>query len=564
MYDNTDIEILSNPKLIYEDLLNNIERNYFFYTRSLTGVMVFVSPSVEQVLGYNPDDFLNGESNAMISNVLKVFSNSFLKHEIPEVDKKTYRINLPSKTSEIINLELTELAVKDKTGRLIGMSGIAKDITDSVQAQLKIEEQNNELNSLNKTLEGKVKQEILDEKNLFERIFQKSSDPTLLIENHNFVDCNESIVQMLGYDTKNQLLDIHPSKLSPEFQPDGKSSFTKAEEMMNIAFENGSNRFEWVHTKANGDEFWVEVVLTKINLNNKTIIHVVWRDINDRKKLEIELNELTKSLQYKVELETKKDRENENLSSLNQSLKSKIEEETEKNRAKDRIMFAQARHAQMGEMLSMIAHQWRQPLNAVSAAAINLSFMQEFETLDEKEIYDTSKFIQNSAQQMSETINDFMNFFKPNSEREFFTLLDVLNDINHMMDTQLQSHGIKFITVLDDNMEIYGQKNELTHILINLIINARDALDERDQDEKMIALHAFVTDKNSQIKISDNGGGIEPEIIDKIFNPYFSTKGPGKGTGIGLHMAKEIIEKDFAGSISVKNTEDGAEFLLTI
>jgi len=565
MTDNHDVEILSDTKLIYEYLLNNIERDYFFYTRKLDGMIVYVSSSVENVLGYDPSYFVQKKvSNHMIENVLNIFSEYFLEHKDPNVVKKTYVVNIPHKNSEIVNLELTELSVKDEFGRLIGMSGIAKDITNSIKAQKKIEEQNSELNSLNKILQGKVKQQILDEKNLFKKIFQKSSDATFLIRDKKFIDCNETIVEMLMYTKKESLLGLHPSKLCPEFQPDGNLSYDKSEKMMQIALEKGSNKFEWLCRKANGDTLWVEVEYTKINLYKDEVIHAIWKNIDDRKRMQIQLDELTKNLKCTIESENKKEKENVNLSLLNRTLQKKVEEESEKNREKDRIMFAQARHAQMGEMLSMIAHQWRQPLNAVSAAAINLTLMNELDMLESKEVHNISKFIQNSTQQMSETINDFMNFSKPEAENEFFTLKDVIIDIDHMIATQLKSHGIKFVTILNDEISIFGQKNELTHVLINVITNSRDALDGLMMEDKVIVLYAYRQDDNYIIEISDNGGGIDFDIMDKIFNPYFTTKDQGKGTGIGLHMAKEIIQKDFNGSISVQNIEEGAEFQIVL
>ena len=264
-------------------------------------------------------------------------------------------------------------------------------------------------------------------------------------------------------------------------------------------------------------------------------------DIFIRKKMEKELEI------YALELETK------------------VTQEVEKNKLHQEKMFNQARHAQMGEMIGMIAHQWRQPLNAVSGAAVNLALRQKFGTLKGEDIDQASTFIQNSAQQMSATIDNFMNFFKSDSEKEHFKVTQVIANIKDMIDAQLLTHNIELEIITDVRLEIYGNKNELTHILLNLILNARDALNTQTKTSKKITIHARIESNGiCSLKVTDNGGGIDIKIIDKIFNPYFTTKEQGEGTGIGLHMAKEIIQRSFNGSISVKNTEDGAEFTLYI
>ena len=247
-----------------------------------------------------------------------------------------------------------------------------------------------------------------------------------------------------------------------------------------------------------------------------------------------------------------------------QELEDTIEMETKKSREKDSILFSQARHAQMGEMLSMIAHQWRQPLNSISATAMNLSFMQELGSLDGKEIIDSSKFIQNTTQKMSETIDDFMSFFKPEPNNETFSVHDVINEIKLMVDAQIRTRGIKLETILDNHLEVDGQKNALTQVLLNLIMNSRDSFESKEEDEKTITVHAYKSNENYYIKVKDNGGGIEPDVIDKIFNPYFTTKEQGKGTGLGLYMVREIIEKYFKGSVFAKNINGGAEFTLVL
>jgi len=141
-------------------------------------------------------------------------------------------------------------------------------------------------------------------KDAYKEFYEHSQDGILIIENNMFIDCNKSIVKMLGYKNKKELLNVHPSSLSPEFQPDGESSYDKAQKMMQLCMDNGENRFDWLHTKANGENFWVEVVLTYLKIDNRDFIHTSWRNIENRKKLESNLeNQVKKTSYYIIENE---------------------------------------------------------------------------------------------------------------------------------------------------------------------------------------------------------------------------------------------------------------------
>ncbi len=238
------------------------------------------------------------------------------------------------------------------------------------------------------------------------------------------------------------------------------------------------------------------------------------------------------------------------------------QKELEKEQSKNnRILAQQAKMAEMGEMLGAIAHQWRQPLNAINAAAIKLNFASSLGMSDPKEIEEKTKFIEQQSIKMSETINDFMNFFKPSKNKENFYFSDIFAKIHEFLQPQLKSRDIKLELVQKDKIKIYGFKNEFEHILLNLINNAKDAFEEyTEQNEKKIIICSAQENDHNIIKVIDNAGGIPQNILNKIFNPYFTTKEQGKGTGIGLYMTKTIIEKHFNGSINVTNNDDGAVF----
>ena len=232
-------------------------------------------------------------------------------------------------------------------------------------------------------------------------------------------------------------------------------------------------------------------------------------------------------------------------------------------REKDFNFAQQAKLIQMGEMVNMIAHQWRQPLNAISAAAIKTQMQAEMGLLNKDEIIETMKFIENTAQHMSKIINDFMNFTKPTHNKECVKFSEIINNILNMMSAQLKNHNIELRFDYKDE-KILTFTKELEHILINLLANARDALDEKNLPNKQILVKAYKKEKDFIIEVIDNAGGVPQKIIDRIFEPYFTTKEEGKGTGLGLYMSKKILNDTIGGDIKVENVDNGAKFTIIL
>ena len=241
-----------------------------------------------------------------------------------------------------------------------------------------------------------------------------------------------------------------------------------------------------------------------------------------------------------------------------------IENEIRKNSIKEKKLAQQGRFAAMGEMISMIAHQWRQPLNAVSAANISLKMRHEMGMLEDSFFTEQIDFIQGQIQGMSQTINDFMNFFKSHDKKELFAISRSIDTVSHMMQAQLKSRGIELKVDIDDDLKIEAVKNNLDHVLLNLVANARDAYENSSEQNKQIRIDAHKEKDSITLQVEDDAGGIKDELLEKIFDPYFTTKEDGKGTGIGLNMTKNIIQKHFGGEIEVTNTKTGALFCIKI
>jgi signal transduction histidine kinase len=245
-------------------------------------------------------------------------------------------------------------------------------------------------------------------------------------------------------------------------------------------------------------------------------------------------------------------------------LQKRIKEETEKNKEKMLLLMQQNRHAQMGELISMIAHQWRQPLN--NLAMLNQILIMKLET-GEYNGKDVEYFKSNSKKQieyMSKTIDDFRNFFKDEKERKTFYVGEIVKSAVDMVKPVFEKECINIaVKEQHKNIMCFGYANNLMQTVVNILNNARDALIEKNITEKMIEIRIFQDKNTVTIAIEDNAGGIDSGIIEKIFEPYFSTKSKN-GSGLGLYMSKEIIENQLGGKLEVKNSEKGAEFMIVL
>ena len=270
----------------------------------------------------------------------------------------------------------------------------------------------------------------------------------------------------------------------------------------------------------------------------------------------------------KRELEEKVYERTQELNELTQNLELRVQKELEKNRLKDQQMIQQTKQAQMGELLSMIAHQWRQPLGAISAASTNLHmklFLETFDLnskagVDEARKYFIEKLddIDSYVQNLTTTINDFRDFYKPNKRSVKSTLEDVVTKSLKIINGSLISDRIEIIKEYNSDEEVDLYNNEIMQVLLNIIQNAQDNIKEKDIKNPYIKIII----QSRIITICDNGGGIPEDIIDNVFDPYFSTKEEKNGTGLGLYMSKMIVEEHHNAKLHVKNTDDGACFIL--
>ena len=294
---------------------------------------------------------------------------------------------------------------------------------------------------------------------------------------------------------------------------------------------------------------------TKKFANNELDYRIKVTSTDEIGQLENSFNEMAGKIEKLISQEKK----------LNTELEEKVIVETSKQKEQEQLLIQQTRLAAMGEMIGNIAHQWRQPLNALGLILQNLKFSYEIGELDEKMIDKSVKKATMLTENMSKTIDDFRNFFRPNKAKENFKINEGITKAVELIESTFEHNNIKLEKdFVSSEIEFFGFANEFSQVILNLLTNAKDAVLENKIENPLIIIQTKIDDEYIYISIKDNGLGIKDEIINKIFEPYFTTKDEGKGTGIGLYMSKIIIENNMNGKIEVKNEQNGANVIIKL
>lgn len=384
-----------------------------------------------------------------------------------------------------------------------------------------------------------LKKDIVELNIELETLFDNTPIPMCYInENGTITKRNQKFIQTLGYSVEDMPdINIWFNTVYPD--PIYRSEALKRwDEYILWAMQNDKEikPYEYNVTCKNGE---VKIMIVSgITIGNKIIVSFI--DITKQKEQQRKIEKLNTDLIF-----------------INKNLQEEVDRKTQENIKQFQLIEQQNKLAAMGEMVGAIAHQWRQPLNELSIRIQKLKRNFLNQEIDEKFII---SFIAKSKQTigfMSKTIDDFRNFFRIDKDPAIFDIYEAINETASMLSAQFKDHNITF-QINPQSFTINGYKSEFQQVIINILTNAKDIFLER----KIVKPNIIITIKNRSIYIQDNGGGISEDILGRIFEPYFTTKSQGKGTGMGLYISKMIIEDNMKGKIYVANDTKGAIFTI--
>lgn len=464
------------------------------------GRLMWVNPAVERLTGYSV-----AECKKMADYPLPI---------VYEEDRKEFAAQLQQAVEERDSTNDIEFRISRKSGAVEWMAMSWQPIYDAQGEHI------GQRTSARNVTDRKTAEEALrtsEEK--YRVLFEQSADATLIIDDNKFVDCNEAVVEMLRYRSKEDLLSTHPSELSPKMQPDGRTSYEKADEMMDIAYEKGSHRFEWDHRRADGEVFPVEVLLTAIPVGEKKILHVVWRDITDRKRIEKEREELIEKLE--------------------------------------------AQNTELERFTYTVSHDLKSPLITIKGFVGMLS--EDLAGMETKSVEKSLAHLSDAADKMARLLENLLELSRIGrlvNPPEDVPLEEVAKEAWELARGR-DERGSVHIDISPELPVVYGDRVRLLEIIQNLFENAMKYMGDEPQPRIEVG---YRRDGNESIcYVRDNGIGIESQYHERVFGLFDQLDPKAEGSGIGLALVKRIIEAH-GGRIWVESrgSGHGSTFCFTI
>jgi len=393
---------------------------------------------------------------------------------------------------------------------------------------------------------GKKKQRLETLRSLYVDVFNKTTVGFVLVNKNGIIkDTNETFRKTFGYKSKSDLRDKHIQMCHIN-----STNYEEFQKLSKYILEGNSiiNK-EFQLLSAMGEPIWCEIAGTMLKIDDRMKEGgILWDIVDITEKVK------TKELIAKQNQEFKK---------LNNSLQNKVLLSSIKLKEQDKILVQKTKLAIMGEMLDAVAHQWKQPLSVIKLSADELKYYSDYNQLDKEYLDTVSVRIMDQIDHLSETIDEFKKFLRPKDSIAKENIKAVVNSSIKILKDELIQNNIKIKFIGDSKIEARIIPNEFKHIIINLINNAKDQFNKHKIVKRVVTFTIEKDKKEAILKISDNAGGIPSQYLDKIFDANFSTKTQEHGTGIGLYMTKNILEK-IGATIRAKNIKDGAQFIMRI
>jgi PAS domain S-box-containing protein len=387
----------------------------------------------------------------------------------------------------------------------------------------------------------------------FRVLAETSPAGIFLYQGERIVYVNAAVSRFLGY-TEQECLQMK----FWDWVHDDFKLLVKERGLAKLRGENVPSRYECKHVSKRGEEKWIFISIGLVEYKGKSAGIVTGFDITDRKHMEEELKRARDNLEKRV-----RDRTAE-LEALNRTLEERVREEVAKNREKDIILIQQNRQAALGETLDHIAHQWKQPINAISLIVQDIGETCLQDELSKEYVYETVERILELIEHMAQTIEVFRDFYTAEKEKTVFRIKESIDKALIFIEPALRFDAIAVEIEAEPELSAVGYPKEFAQVLMNILANARDACRENGTKNPRVRINAFSEENAAVVTITDNAGGIPDDIVEKVFDLYFTTKRANGGTGIGLHMSKNIIEKNMGGILRAANVDGGAQFRIEL
>lgn len=487
--------------------------------------------NIEKNLGNRLDNFKDMEVGT-VTYLSKDMQDHVLSFSLIDNSDWYMCVTVPREEAYSITRKTTMIFATEMGLRILGILAIVALIVVGISGlslffyknrySSAIEQHQLEITGINKDLEWNIvrRKEV---ETYYKTLFNVANDAFLICKGPNCSECNHKATELFGADKVN-MVGKSILELSPVNQPDGTFSANKLQKIISDSLDGEQQGFRWSFIKSNGMEFPTSVSLKIFKLNDEELTLYSIRDISKRVDAEMQLIQAHKL-------------------------------------------------AAAGEMLGAIAHQWRQPLNTLSTYISSLQAAHYNNKLSKSFV---EKLVSGANRQihfMSKTIDDFRNFSKPSKSKGPVDALKVVINAVKLMEAQVK-HADITLTVVNKagtpSLMVFGYQGEFVHVLVNILVNAKDAILQHESNsiDTLISKTIKVTVRQDEhtviIEISDSGGGISEELMPRIFNPYFTTKGSASGTGLGLYMSKMIVEKEMNGELLADNTSTGAKFTIKL
>lgn len=401
---------------------------------------------------------------------------------------------------------------------------------------------------------------LAEQKEIFETLFNESMDGLSIFDGHQYIDCNKAFLTLFGFTHKDQVMGLHPIDLSPEFQPDGRTSRDSVRKVLQDSLGRGSTRFEWVHQKVDGTKFWAEVILTMVKLNGVFSIYAAIRDISEKKQLELELYERNAEL----------DRTNQDLEKMLDHLK----------QTQDQLVESE-KMASLGSLVAGVAHEINTPVGVGLMGITHL--MEENEAIRKRyqngelseEVFedylssttDLSKIVLKNLDRTAHLVRGFKQIAvdQASEEERAINLKEYIEEIIFSLGSVIRKANANIEVDCPPDYHVITNPGHLSQVVTNLIVNS---ITHGFHDKKGGKININIREKSAKqftMIYKDDGKGISKSNLTKIFDPFFTTNRANGGSGLGLNVTYNIVKNTFHGSIICHSQEnEGVEFTLNL